>query len=85
MFLSICRKHKTPLLVLITLYHPTTGGESGSKTGIEKMMESMESGDAGGLPIVRPGDASKCFAVAFAFGVYIAEMVSFYMHTRCVS
>ena len=29
------------------------------KTGIEKMMESMESGDAGGLPMVRPGDASK--------------------------
>jgi hypothetical protein len=23
-------------------------------------MESMESGDAGGLPMVRPGDASKC-------------------------
>ena len=35
-----------------------TGG-AGGKTGIEKMMESMESGDAGGLPMVRPGDASK--------------------------
>eukprot|EP01032_Pedospumella_encystans_P012911 gene12911-14901_t len=34
------------------------GGEGSSKTGIEKMMESMESGDAGGLPMVRPGDAS---------------------------
>jgi hypothetical protein len=26
-------------------------------------MESMESGDAGGLPMVRPGDASKCSVV----------------------
>ena len=37
------------------------GGEGSSKTGIEKMMESMESGDAGGLPMVRPGDASKYY------------------------
>jgi manganese-transporting P-type ATPase len=35
------------------------GGAGGAaKTGIEKMMEGMESGDAGGLPMVRPGDAS---------------------------
>lgn len=36
-----------------------TGIGGGAKTGIEAMMESMDSGDAGGLQIVRPGDASK--------------------------
>lgn len=40
-----------------------TGGAG--KTGIEKMMESMESGDSGGLPMVRPGDASKCHHLLF--------------------
>ena len=36
-------------------------GDGAGKTGIEKMLESMDSGDAGGLPMVRPGDASKYF------------------------
>lgn len=33
-------------------------GLGGSVGSIEKMMETMEGGDMGGIPIVRPGDAS---------------------------
>jgi hypothetical protein len=49
-----------------------TGGAG--KTGVEKMMESMESGDSGGLPMVRPGDASKSLSLcSFSFFCFITR------------
>ncbi len=62
---SVCISNASPLTpfpfslphcVLCIVSCPAGGA---GKTGVEKMMESMESGDSGGLPMVRPGDASK--------------------------
>lgn len=37
------------------------------KTGVEKMMESLDTGDAGGLQMIRPGDASKSYFLVCKF------------------
>ena len=67
-YIRLTVRSLTPRYLLYTVYFhilttvcalPIPAGGAGGKTGIEKMMESMESGDAGGLPMVRPGDASK--------------------------
>lgn len=47
------------------VWDPKTDGDGlGAKSSIEQMMESMDGGDSGGLPMVRPGDASKCSSTA---------------------
>lgn len=35
------------------------GGEGGASGGLSSLLANMDTADAGGLPVVRPGDASK--------------------------
>ena len=36
-------------------------GKEGGTGSIDSLIKSLETGDAGGLPMLRPGDASKSF------------------------
>ena len=37
-----------------------SGGSEGGTGSIDSLIKSLETGDAGGLPMLRPGDASEC-------------------------
>jgi hypothetical protein len=41
------------------VWDPKDGDGTGGKGGMDQLLESFDGADAGGLPMVRPGDASK--------------------------
>jgi hypothetical protein len=59
--LSLLTAHPHPSLLSLTakVYDEKKTDSDGGTGSIDSLIKSLETGDAGGLPMLRPGDASK--------------------------